>query len=179
MKNVLILLSLFLVIASCKKCEELDCEGPDCLLTNGSNCPPNMYIENNQCICPADFIWLNDSLCLEKDNNTDIAMFYTTFDCECVNGDIILGFDTVNQFAGVYSLNGQFEPTGQNRIGGPFSFLPGAWRGNFNALLYPAKCDGNDLYMHGYIDGDTLTYELFFINSSTLDTCGPFQSLAF
>ena len=70
MKNILILLSLFLVIASCKKCEELDCEGPDCLLTNESNCPPNMFNENNQCICPPDFVWLNDSLCLEKDNNT-------------------------------------------------------------------------------------------------------------
>lgn len=178
MKEIFVILSLFLLVTACKKCVD-ECEGPECPLPDGSYCPGNTINENNQCVCPENSIMLNDSLCLETlEDDTTWTRFYTTFDCECVSGDIIFGFADYIEFSGVYSLNEEFEPTEQVRIGGPFNFLPGASSSDFNARLHPAKCDGKDLYMHGSLNGDTLIYELFFINGSSLDTCGLFQILA-
>lgn len=178
MKNLLIILSLLLLVASCKKSEEPTCEGPDCPLSDGTYCSGNFENINDQCVCPPENVQVNDSLCIPREDDLGLVKFYTTFDCECATGDIIMGFDTVNQFAGIYSLNEEYEPTQQNRIGGPFNFLPGSSYTDFNALLYPIKCQGSDLYMHGSISGNTVTYELFFINTTTLDTCGPFQTTA-
>lgn len=173
MKKLILFLSVILFLSNCKDKEPAACVGPDCPLLDGTTCPGNMVNIDNQCVCPEGTQELNTGFCWEGPGNSDSPFFYFAFDCECASGDLIMSVTNTDPIAGGYSLDKGFAPN-DNRIGGPMNFLPGSTRANFNGQLYPASCDGKYFYIHGSMNQDTMLYELYFLNSSTMDTCGPF-----
>ena len=174
MKKLILIFSVLLIVASCKDKEPDPCVGPECALSDGTYCPGNMVNINDQCVCPAGTQELNTGTCWEGPGALDNSYYFFEFDCECAVGDLLINLTTTDPIYGGYSLNYAFSPQNNNRIGGPINFLPGSTRANFDGQLYPASCSGNYFYIHGRMASDTLHYELYFLNSSTLDTCGPF-----
>lgn len=181
MKKVFIFTTfLFLLIACKDDCTDMSCEGPDCPLLDGSTCKGPLINVNNECVCPEGSLYLNDSTCMAPNQFPETNhWFYFEIACECLSGDIMLSISKENPVVGFYTLDPQFHPQGQGRIGYSLLTLPGSTVDDFSFALQPAYCEGKLLYLHGNLQNDTINYELFFLNSFDMDTCGPFQSYAY
>lgn len=176
MKKLILLLSVIFLLSNCKdKTSNDPCVGPECPLSDGTSCPGNMVNIDNQCVCAEGTTELNteDGVCWEGPGTLTNAFFYFEFDCECATGDLLFSVTDDDPIYGAYSLDKGFGPNG-NRIGGPINMLPGSVRADFDGQLYPASCEGKYFYINGSMSTDTLTYSLYFLNTSSMDTCGPF-----
>ncbi|MCB9256760.1 MAG: hypothetical protein H6579_06505 [Chitinophagales bacterium] len=181
MKKVILLASVLLLLASCKDDNtDIFCEGPDCPLLDGSTCKGPLINVNNNCVCPEGTTYLNDSTCMFQNQFPETnEVFFFEITCECLAGDLMLSITKENPVGGFYSLDPQFHPQGQGRVGYSLLTLPGSTVSDFSFALQPAYCEGKLLYLHGNLQNDTINYELFFLNGFDMDTCGPFQSVAF
>jgi hypothetical protein len=173
MKKLILFLSLILLLSNCKDKEPDACVGPDCPLSDGTTCPGNMINIDDQCVCAEGTQELNTGICWEGPGTSPNPFFYFEFDCECATGDLIISVTNDDPIYGAYSLDKGWA-SNENRIGGPINFLPGSTRADFDGQLYPASCNNKYFYIHGGMNNDTMSYELYFLNTSTMDTCGPF-----
>lgn len=117
MKNVLKLVSIFLLLISINACKDKDCIGPDCRLADGTTCANNWINVGGECVCPEGYLQFGEK-CLERGG--DQLDFIGDLDCNCLK-QIYLGLDSSNSVDQIYYNfvleEGTFDGNITNAIG--------------------------------------------------------------